>query len=349
MQKIFKLLPGLTICIVIAILAELIHNLPFPPFTITGTAPHPIEPIIIAIILGIIFSNIINLPALKEGINFSTKKVLPAAIILLGAQLNLFEVLKISLHALLISTVCVVVIFIITLWLCKITHVGKRLGILIGIGTAICGSTAIVVSAPVIKARETEIAIAITTITLFGILAIFIYPLIGHVLKMSQWAFGVWAGIAIQAIPQVIAAGFAYGPQAGNISTVVKLVRVLLLAPMILALSFWQARQKDLTHALEQVEKVKWTNYVPPFILGFILFVVLGTLGVFHDFTIANQQIETLNLFKIISGFLLTIAMAAIGLNTDLRSFLKTGTKPMLIGFLSAILLAIFSLALIRI
>jgi len=235
---------------------------------------------------------------------------------------------------------CVLVALCLTYGLCRVVKIDKKLGLLIGIGTAICGGSAIVVAAPIIGAAEHETALSITVITLFGLLAIFLYPVIGHLLHMNQWAFGVWAGTAIQAVPQVVATGFIYGHKAGEISTIVKLVRVLLLAPVIMVISYIQSKEKAI--------KTRWTSFVPPFILGFLLLVIASSLGLFHDFTIDAIRIQPIDLLSKTSAFLITMAMAAIGLRADIKKLVSSGAKPLFVGFSAAIILAVFSQLLIR-
>ena len=208
--------PGLILTAIIAALAFYIHQLPFPPFTIGER--HPIDALLIAIVIGMLVRNTLSLsPSLSPGIKFSVKKVLPFAIVLMGAKLDFNYIMEVSAQALLISVICVVVALALTLWLCNRVGVGQKLGLLIGIGTAICGGTAIAVAAPTIEADDNDTAFAITTITIFGLAAIFVFPVLGHALGMTENEFGIWAGISIQATPQVMAAGFAYGEQAGEV------------------------------------------------------------------------------------------------------------------------------------
>ncbi len=315
---------GTILSALITVLALSIYDLPFWPFTI-GTH-HPLEPLLLAIIFGIILGN--TLPAkFKTGHQFAAKKFLPLGIILLGASINTNDISAITLPALGINITCVAIAFLVTIYLCRLFKVSKKLGILIGIGTAICGGSAIVVAAPVIKADETETTLSITIITLFGILAIFIFPALGKLLELSDTAFGIWAGTSIQAVAQVIAAGFAYSETAGNISTIVKLVRILLLAPMIVILSL----------TFHNKQKQSWTTYIPPFIIGFIVLLCLN---------IANL-IPSSPMISHTASFFITTGLAAIGLNTKIKPLIKQSPIPLAIGFASATILACVSLALI--
>ena len=278
-------LPGVALTAVIAIAALFINRLPFAPFTIDGR--HPIDAMLIAIVLGMLIRNLLSLSdGARPGIQFSVKKILPFAIVLMGAKLDFNYVLDVSARALAISTICVILALVLTIWLARRVGVSQKLGILIGIGTAICGGTAIAVSAPTIEADENDTAFAITTITLFGLIAIFVFPVIGHLAGMDDYQFGVWAGIGIQATPQVMAAGFAYSEAAGEIAVIVKLVRVLLLAPLLVGLGIWYTRHKRQQQQAHVSRKTRWTTLFPPFILGFIALAVANTLNLLPDFTI---------------------------------------------------------------
>lgn len=352
-----SVLPGLFLTTVIAGLAVYLHQLPFPPFTVGDR--HPVDALLVAIILGVAVRNLVPLDArLGAGIKYSVKRVLPFAIVLMGAKLDFFDVVRVSAQALLISVICVAVALWLTLWLCKVTGVGQKLGILIGIGTAICGGTAIAVTAPTIEADEKDTAFAITTITLFGVVAIFVFPVLGHLLEMSQTEFGIWAGVAIQATPQVMAAGFAYGTEAGEVAVIVKLVRVLLLAPMLVGLGWWYAREKRRQQQAHVSRKTSLTTLFPPFILGFLALAVANTLNLLPDFTLHLQEsafwvagdrhVSLANAVTGISGFLITIAMAGVGCGVHLKSLMGIGLKGLYVGMFAAVVLTGFGLAMLE-
>ena len=204
-----------------------------------------IDPMLVAIVVGVVIRNAIGLsPRFIVGVKWCVLTLMPLGIVLMGARLNFFDVVRTSAKALVISVICVTLALSMTIWLCRRVGVGQKLGILIAIGTAICGGTAIAVAAPVIEADDNDTAFAITTVTLFGLVAVFVLPLLGHVFGMSQLELGVWAGTSIHQTPQVVAAGFSYGPIAGDVATIVKLVRVLLLAPIVIGLGVWYARSR---------------------------------------------------------------------------------------------------------
>jgi len=350
--------PGLLLTAAIAWLALEIQTLPFAPFSIGEPVRHPIDAMLIAIALGMLVRNVLALPArCAPGVQFSVVKLLPFAIVLLGAKLDFFDVMRTSGTALALSVVCVVVALAFTIWLCRRSGVTQKLGILIGIGTAICGGTAIAVAAPIIEADDRETAFAITTITLLGLISVLVFPLLGAALGMSQPEFGVWAGTSIHATPQVVAAGFAYGPEAGEIATIVKLVRVLLLAPVVIGLAGWYGRAKRRRLEAHVTRVGNWAALFPPFIFGFLLVALANSLHLLPDFTLHLQdsplwraQELPVSLEKLaleLSNTLITVSMAGVGLGVQLRGLAQVGLKALYIGAAATAVLAAFSFALL--
>jgi uncharacterized integral membrane protein (TIGR00698 family) len=353
-----SVVPGLALTAVIASVALAIHALPFPPFTVGPMGRHPIDEMLFAILIGMVLRNWLPLPtALGPGIRDAVQRVLPFAIVLMGAKLDFFDVLRVSAQSLAISVVCVVLALSLTIGLCIRTGVSRSLGILIGVGTAICGGTAIAVAAPVIEANDEDTAFAITTITIFGLVSIAVFPLLGQALALSQPDFGVWAGVAIHATPQVVAAAFAFGPESGEIAVIVKLVRVLLLAPVVIGLGIWHAREKRRREQAYVSQPAGFTTLFPPFILGFVVFALANTLNLFPDFTFhlkesalwpaGSHDVSMSEAVTTTSGFLITMAMAGVGLGVNLRGLLAVGLKALWVGLFSAVVLAAFSLGLI--
>lgn len=319
-----------------------------------------IEPMLVAIVVGVILRNALTLsPRIMVGVKWCVLTLMPLGIVLMGARLNFYDVVRTSAKALVISVICVGVAIALTLWLCKKVGVGQKLGILIAIGTAICGGTAIAVAAPVIEADDNDTAFAITTVTLFGLVAVFVLPLLGHAFGMSQLEFGVWAGTSVHQTPQVVATGFAYGTIAGDVATIVKLVRVLLLAPVVVGLSIWYAKQKRAQQIAHVAKLGKFTTLFPPFILGFVLLALANTLHLLPNFTLHLEDSFLWNAGDVhvvlakrvtwLSTFILTIAMAGVGLGVDLRGVRKIGLKALYVGLAAAIVLAVFSFVLLRV
>ena len=339
---------GFVLALAIAIAAYWLH----------GLSPMA-EPMLVALLIGVLVRNTIGLTGrFMTGVKWCVLTLMPLGIILMGARLNFFDVVRTSEKALVISVICVALALAMTIWMCRRIGVGQKLGILIGIGTAICGGTAIAVVAPVIEADENDTAFAITTVTLFGLVAVFVMPLLGHAFGMSQLEFGVWAGTSIHQTPQVVAAGFSYGPLAGDVATIVKLVRVLLLAPISIGLSIWYARTKRAQQIAHVTKVGKLTTLFPPFILGFVLVALAATLNLLPDFTLhlkdsflwdaGDVHVVLAKRVTWLSTFILTIAMGAVGMGVDLRGLQKIGLKALYVGLVAAVVLAIFSFALLQ-
>jgi uncharacterized integral membrane protein (TIGR00698 family) len=355
-----SLVGGIALATAIAVVADFIHALPFWPFTVGADARHPIDAILVAIVLGMAIRNLVPLPAwTRPGIAYAVKSVLPLAIVLMGAKLDFFDVMRVSGQALLINVVCVAAALVGTVWLCSRANVSRTLGVLIGVGTAICGGTAIAVTAPVIEAEDNETAFAVTTITLFGLLWIPVFPLVGAALGLSQVELGVWAGTAIHATPQVMAAAFAYGGEAGEVAVIVKLVRVLLLAPVVVIIGALYAAEKRRREQAHVAPAAKLTTLFPPFILGFLALALAKTLHLLPDFTFHLEEsflwdagsvdMSMSQLVTRASAFLVTIAMAGVGLGVHVRGLLRVGLRAFWVGLCSAVLLALFSLVLLRV
>ncbi len=349
--------PGLALTFVVAAVARWVHAWPFAPFTIDGR--HPVDALLLAIVAGVAIRNLVGMsPTLAPGIKYSVKRLLPIAIVLLGAKLDFLKIVEISRQGLVVSLVCVTVAIALTLALCRRLGVGQKLAILISVGTAICGGTAIVVSAPAIEAEDHDVAFAVTTITLFGLGAIFLFPLLGAALQMSEMSFGIWAGVSIQATPQVMAAGFAYGPLAGEVAVIVKLVRVLLLAPIVVILGAWYTRQKRARGEVHVARRTPLRALVPPFIVGFLLLAVANSLNLLPDFTLHLKQsflwsagdhdIALASAVTKVSGFLITMSMAGVGLGVDISTLRRVGLSALYAGLIAAVILAAFGLAMIQ-
>ncbi len=349
---------GLLLATAIAVLAALVHTLPFAPFSIDGR--HPIDTMLIAIAIGIAVRNLVTLPDwFRPGIVYAVKSVLPFAIVLMGAKLDFFDVMRVSSKALLINLICVAVALGFTLWICDKAKVTRRLGLLIGVGTAICGGTAIAVVAPVVEAEDNETAFAVTTITLFGLISIPLFPLIGTLLALDQTQFGVWAGTAIHATPQVMAAAFAYGAEAGETAVIVKLVRVLLLAPVVVIVGAIYARARRRQQQAHVAPRTRLSRLFPPFIVGFIALALAKTLHLLPDFTFhleksflweaGSVEMSMSALVTSVSSFLIGVAMAGVGLGVHLRGLARVGLRALYVGLFAAVLLAGFSLGVLRV
>jgi uncharacterized integral membrane protein (TIGR00698 family) len=208
--------------------------------------------------------------------------------------------------------------------------------ILIGVGTAVCGNSAIIATAPVVKADERDVSFAVATITIFGTLAVFLYPLFGTLLHLSNAAFGVWTGVAVNDTSQVVAASAAYSPESRDIATVVKLVRNTLMAPLILLIALWWSRV-DASAATGERARAGALKAFPLFVLGFLAMAVLRTTGVFDA--------ASARLLDEVAKVCILLALSAVGLSTRLGLLRAVGPAPFLLGLGAGALLAALSLA----
>jgi uncharacterized integral membrane protein (TIGR00698 family) len=221
--------------------------------------------------------------------------------------------------------------------LARLLRVPTRLAVLLGVGTAVCGNSAIMATAPVIEAEEREIGFAVGTITLFGTSALLLFPLVGRLLSLPDEVFGFWVGLAINDTSQVVAAGAAYSPRALEVATVVKLVRNALMAPLIVLIAWWSIRSRVRAAQMEGGEvRSAALKAFPFFVLGFLVIAALSSFGVISA-DLSSRMGDA-------SGFLIVIAIAAVGLTTDLTEIRSVGIRPVLVAFGAASVLAVLGL-----
>lgn len=295
----------------------------------------------IAIILGVIIRNTIGMPdSCKLGTSFAVKRILRVGIALMGAQLSVGQVLNTGASSVLIVSTCIALAILVVRSVSMRIGISDRLGTLLGVGTSICGVSAIVATSPVIEAKEEETSIAVATITIFGLLAVLIYPLLGLSLGLSDRVFGTWAGIAVNDTGQAVATGLIFSQNAGEIATVVKLTRNLFIAPVIVALSWFYLKQRIAEGEEKGVAKgTRFLQVVPLFVLGFVGMAVLNSLGVFPS--AVRHRIH------IVSQFLIVASLAGVGLETNLAAMKKVGLRPFYAGLCAALLMAVVGFCLI--
>jgi uncharacterized integral membrane protein (TIGR00698 family) len=294
-----------------------------------------LSPMILAIVIGMAFHNLIGTPALaRPGIAFSMKRLLRAAIVLLGFQLTLSQVLSVGGRGLLVVAATLGATFLFTLGAGRLLGVDRKLTELIAAGTSICGASAIIATNAVTEAQDEDVTYAIACVTIFGSIAMFTYPAFSGLLHLDAPAYGLWCGSSIHEIAQVVAASFQNGQRAGEIGTLVKLARVLLLAPVVFALG---ARNR---FAASHARVAAARPPLPWFVLGFVALVALNSVVTIPDAD--RKLIATLN------PFLLTVALAAMGLETDISRLYARGGRPAILGALAFLFIAAFSLLLIK-
>jgi uncharacterized integral membrane protein (TIGR00698 family) len=339
-----RILPGLLVTIACAIAARLLHGF-LPP-----KAGAVVGEVVIAVLLGLVVGNAITLPgALAPGIRFSFHSLLRVAIVILGAQFSFAQVIAIGGKAVLMIVALMSLALLVAHGLGRLAGVPGRLATLIGVGTAVCGNTAITATAPVIRARDEEVSFAVATNTLFGTLAVFLYPLIGHWLGLSSAAFGTWAGTAVNDTSQVVAAGFAFSDAAGKVATAVKLTRNALMGAVIVGIGLAYSRAGGGSVAPSGARDslmLRIRQSLPLFVVGFLLVAILNTFG-FVAWLGSLLHRDLAHDLQIVSRFLILVALSGVGLSTKLSAMKKIGATPFLVGFATAATTAIASYFLI--
>ena len=292
------------------------------------------SPMIIAILLGTALHNSIGTPAwARAGVVFSLKRLLRLAIILLGLQLTTQQVMAVGGTGMAIIAGTLLATFLVTKALGRALGVERRLAELIAAGTSICGASAVIATNSVTRAPDEDVAYAVACVTVFGSLSMFLYPALPGLLHLDAHHFGLWSGASIHEIAQVVAATFQDGREAGEFGTIAKLSRVMLLAPLVLGLGAIAAHR-----ALDG--PVRARAPMPWFVFGFIALIGVNSLGVAPP--AAKQMLVPA------TTFLLTVALAAMGLETDIRKLKARGLRPLALGAASWLFISGFSLALIE-
>ncbi|WP_198162431.1 YeiH family protein [Methylosinus sp. R-45379] len=318
------ILPGVALTAAIAAAAYALRLLP---------AVGALSPMILAILLGVGLRNLFGAPAFAApGVVFSLRKILRFAIALLGLQLSAAQIIDVGFTGLAIIAATLVATF------CFTTRLGRWLGVepelarLIAAGTSICGASAVVAANAITRARDEDVAYAIACVTVFGTLAMVSYPALADLARLGPRAYGLWAGASIHEVAQVIAASFQHGREAGDFGAVAKLSRVMLLAPTLLTLAFMAGR------GARGAEK--FSPPFPWFVIGFLALVgVSSIVAIPPDAKAAIATATTV---------LLSMALAAMGLETDIAALRAKGLRPLALGLAASVFVSGFSLALIE-
>jgi len=310
MKKVKAITPGLMICLTIAPVAWFLGQ----NFKVIGGA-------IFAILIGMLVRLFWNPPGVFEnGIKFTSKKVLQYAIIFLGFEMNIFRVMETGKDSIFIIFVSLTSAFLTAWFIGRLIKIEENTKTLIGVGTAICGGSAIAAAAPAIGADDREIAQSISTIFLFNIAAVFVFPTLGRLLGMSDPGFGIWAGAAINDTSSVTAAAISFSAEALKFAVIVKLTRTLMIIPVTLGLALKAAKEKGVSR------KIKIISIFPFFILGFLVTSLIATSGIIPT--------EVISGLAKLSKFMIVAAMSAIGLSTSIVSLVKNGKKSICLGFI---------------
>lgn len=344
-----KYASGILCSLAIGLVAVIIESL--LPIHIIGAS-------VIALLIGITINTIWQPKVLKSGTKFMSKRVLKFAIILLGAGLSIQTILTVGSISLVVMCFTLFTCFGVGYFVGKACKLNWKMSNLISAGTGICGGSAIAAIAPAIDATDTDIAMAMSATFLFDMVMIILFPLMGKWLGLSDMAYGLWAGTAVNDTSSVVAAGFAFSDAAGDFAVMVKLTRTLAIIPVVIIFSMINIRIKKKALLAEQTAlisseqsdtsstennkpsssyKINYMKLVPWFIVGFLAMAGLNSLGV-----IPTNVASTL---KEISSFLMVSSLAAIGLSTSFRDMKKSGLAPMLHGFIISLLVVIVAIA----
>lgn len=322
-------LPGLLVAVVIASVATLLGH--FAP-VIGG----PVFGIVIGIVAGSTIPMLHGDRRFAPGVQFAGKTVLQLSIVVLGTGLSLSQVVHVGGDSLpvMLGTFAVAIggAFV----LGRLLGINGELSTLIGVGTGICGASAIAATTAVIRPKQSNVAYAIGTIFTFNILAVLLFPPIGHLIGMTGHSFGLWSGTAVNDTSSVVAAAYSFGDGAGPYAIVVKLTRSLLIIPIVIVLAFVTARREAANNG--ERASIPWRKVVPAFLVGFLVAAALNSMGAipagWHDG------------LTFIGTFLITVALAAIGVGMRPAQLRAAGPRPLALGAVLWVCVSLASLGL---
>ncbi|MFC2038831.1 YeiH family protein [Chloroflexota bacterium] len=356
-----SLLPGIILAAVIVVAAILLTNLINSLLGYGGVISY----IIVAIVAGILIKNLIGVhPVFQPGINCCLKKLLRLGIILMGIRLSIFAVLKIGVWGIPIVIVCILAGLVVTTYFTRLLKLPERLGTLIAVGTSICGASAIVAAAPGIDASDEEVSYAVANITIFGLVAMFVYPYLSNLLFPGDTTMaGLFMGTSIHETAQVAGAGLIYDqtfqstsyPTAADAALVTKLVRNALMALVIPAMAFIYHRRSSGSGSMSAKARMNPLKLFPIFIIGFILMAVIRSIGDAgidgggQAFALFGSETWSgiIGFIKRWSGYIMATAMAGVGLGTSFATLKGLGIKPFYVGLFSATIVGVTSLILV--
>ncbi|GAB3444670.1 YeiH family protein [Insolitispirillum peregrinum] len=327
---------GLALSGALAVGASELHRLPA-----LGWA----SPLILAVVLGIALNSVrrqpvASLPLFAPGIALVMKRLLRIGVALLGLQITLgqMQALGWSGGALIVGTVAATFVF--TLGCGRLLRVEARLTRLIAAGTSICGASAVVAANAAVEGDDADVAYAVAMVTVFGTLSMLGFPLLAGLIGLGDHAFGLWSGVAIHEVAQVIAAAYQYSPQAGEMATITKLARVVLVVPVVfvllLALPARAAGQVGPTRSAGQAGGAGRRVTIPWFALGFLALVGVASCDILPP--VVLDGVAT------VDRWLLTVALAGMGLATAPAALVRRGGRPMLLAALATVFISLFSL-----
>lgn len=318
-NKKIGFMKGVILTLILALLAGSIARLPF--FSIMGI-------MIISIILGMSWKALMDVPTdASSGITFSSKILLRAGIILMGLRLNFSQIVEAGFSIVFVDIIVIAFTLTLMIYLGKLFSVDKYLAALIAVGTAVCGAAAIVAVAPLIKAKKEFTAVSVACIAILGTIGTIVYTLLYPVLGLDSYQYGVLVGATLHELAHVIAAAIPGGDTSGEIAILVKLGRVALLIPVAMILGFLYTSKDGATQEKRGIKDLP----IPWFIFGFLGMCLINTIGILPD--------TMTQMFIALSVFLLSMAMAGLGLSIQFGDFKKVGFKAVLVGIIGFIAL----------
>ena len=333
-ESLKRLLPGIFLCIVITLAALLLERMEI--FLIDQRY---LEALVLALLLGVVVRTVWKPGSLwNDGINFSAKFVLEFAIVLLGASVSVTMVAALG-SLLIVGIACIVALAIgASYLLSRALGLPQRMAILVACGNSICGNSAIAAVAPVIGADADDIASSISFTAVLGVVVVLGLPLLVPILQLSLTQYGVLAGLTVYAVPQVLAATLPIGALSNQVGTVIKLVRVLMLGPVVLGLALLARRVRPAGNRVDR-RRPRLGELVPWFIIGFLIVLAIRSMGLIPQ--------NTVPAITGLAALLTTVAMAALGLGVDVRVVARTGVRVTLAVVASLIVLGLMSYGLI--
>ena len=344
---------GILSAIIITGLAYWVNQLPFAPFTIKGAAlEHPLGISMLAILLGMAVANILPAQPMKAGCRWITVWCIPVAVVALGAGMNLGILTEVGWVLLAIILLMMLVAIGVAYVVGRAFGLSHQAAYLLGVGTSVCGSSAILAVSPVSGADDDDVLVTVGTVNLVGLLAMFSCVGVLYVMPLDAQTFGAWAGVSIHAVPQVIAAGGSHSADAAVMASLVKLVRVALLAPVVMLTALFIAKYRKKSPQGEGKRRKLW-HYVPWFVWGFLALATVRELGGLPilEFMTQNDEVVRVSMEDMLltmAKWLLAVSMAAIGLQVQLKLIFNTGAKAMAAGVITWLVMSAVALWLLQ-
>lgn len=312
----------------------------FCGFAISGQFSS-ISPLTASLVIGAVLGNTGVMPRLADpGLKFASRRILRAGIVLLGLQLSFSEVARLGGRGFIAVIAVVVITFSGTQFIARLLHVSPGLGLLTATGYSICGVSAISAMTGAVDSDEEDATYAIALVTLFGSISIFALPALGHLLEMGNIRFGMWAGSSVHDVAQVVASATAYSPDSLPAAVIVKLTRVVLLAPLVAVFAYRHTQTKKKNVVVEEQASSARISPMPMFIVLFLAAVAVRTTG--------TLSADTLSDFKQVERIMLALALVGLGAGVNVKRLRLLGARPFVLGLLSWLLVVATSVFTIR-